>query len=195
MQENINLKQLEKKVFTSFHQDGIIELCIGLVFLLYGIMMVTENKPFLALCWMPALLVMPAKKLITIPRLGYVKFKSSRKIKISKTLIVLLITGLFVFFIILFSTTNSNLRTFMENYFVYFIGLIVAIPPLIGAVLLEIRRYYVHAFLMFWVFGLEGIVKGSAPYNFLTLGMILVVTGFITLIRFLNKYPIPEKSH
>ena len=97
MENSINIKQLEKKVYTSYHQDGLIEIFAGLVFLLYGIMMVTENTPFIAFSWMPALLILPAKKLITIPRMGVVKFKSARKIKITKAAIVLLISGLFSF--------------------------------------------------------------------------------------------------
>jgi hypothetical protein len=194
METNINLKQLEKKVYTSYHQDGLIEIFIGLVFLLYGIMMVTENTPFIALSWMPALLILPAKKMITIPRIGIVRFKSTRKIKITKAAIVLLITGTFTLIIVLFFITNSTIKAFSENFLVFIIGAVVSVPSLVGAILLNIKRYFIYAFLSFWMFGLEGFFQGSAPYNFLSFGIILLVVGTFVLFTFINKHPKPEKN-
>ena len=156
--------------------------------------MITENTPFIAMCWIPAILVMPAKKMITIPRMGVVKFKSARKIKITKAAIVLLITGSFSFLVILFFTSNSILKAFAENYLVFLVGAVIAIPPLVGAILLNIKRYFLYTFLMFWTFGLEGFYQGSAPYNFLSLGIILTTTGSFILITFLKKYPKQNNS-
>ena len=37
MSDKINLKEIEKKVYLSFHQDGLLDLFLGLAIILFGI--------------------------------------------------------------------------------------------------------------------------------------------------------------
>ena len=78
MTQNINLKDIEKKVYMSYHQDGILDISLGLLILLFGIAMYTHLTPFVGLI---PILVMGvgylAKKFVTIPRMGYVNFSNA----------------------------------------------------------------------------------------------------------------------
>ena len=58
MTTKINLKKIEKKAFTSFHQDGLIEILIGVIFILYGSVLLAGKAGFIGLCWLPGLLIM-----------------------------------------------------------------------------------------------------------------------------------------
>ena len=79
MVSNIDLKEIEKKAFTSYHQDGLIEIFVGIVFILYGSVLLADKAGLIGLCWLPAALIVPFKKKVTVPRMGYVTFHSSRK--------------------------------------------------------------------------------------------------------------------
>ncbi|MCP5099100.1 MAG: hypothetical protein GY943_26400, partial [Chloroflexi bacterium] len=74
MAPNTNLKALRQKTYLSYHQDGIIDLMVGLSTLGFGISMAAEGSGFIVLSWIGFLLYAPLKKVITVPRLGFVKF-------------------------------------------------------------------------------------------------------------------------
>ena len=194
MNTKINLKEIEKKAFTSFHQDGLIEILVGLVFILYGSVLLTGKAGFIGLCWMPALLIVPFKKLITIPRMGYVTFRSSRKIKMTKIGLVLLITGSFTLLLILLNYKGQGLNEWINENQIFLIGIFVTIPPLVGAYSLGIQRFYFYSVLLACVFFIENFIVGSFPYNALIFGLILLTSGTIVLIQFVKKFPKPEKE-
>jgi hypothetical protein len=62
----------------SYHQDGLIDILIGLGILGFGLMMLTDSVVFNILAWMPIIFYVPLKNRITVPRFGYVQFSSDR---------------------------------------------------------------------------------------------------------------------
>ena len=189
MNTKINLKEIEKKAFTSYHQDGLIEILVGLVFILYGSVLLAGKPGFIGLCWMPALLIVPFKKMITVPRIGFVTFRSSRKIKMTKIGLVLLITGSFTLLLILLNIKGQGFGAWIHDNLNFLIGVIVAIPPLVSAYALAIKRFYIYSIFLACVFFIEHFFVGSFPYNASIFGLILFVSGTIVLVQFLKKYP------
>jgi len=85
MHEKINLKEIEKKAYLSYHEDGIVDLTIGIVFLLVCFIWVLFGI-FNIFTW-PSLILMVifypiyilAKQKITVSRFGYFRFGRKRK--------------------------------------------------------------------------------------------------------------------
>ena len=192
MDQKINLKKLERKAFISYHQDGLIEILIGFVFILYGSVLLAGKAGFIGLCWMPALLIVPFKKMITVPRMGYVTFRSSRKIKMTKLSLVIFIAGAFTLLFIFLNYKSQGVSAWINEHLIFLIGFLVAIPPLVGAYALGVKRFYFWTVLIAAVFFVEHFLVGSFPYNSIIFGLVLLTTGIIVLIRFLKKYPKPE---
>ena len=83
MNEAADLKELEEQVYKATWEDGILDLVLGASLLILGILFRTDVAGLAGV--FVAVLAMPAwgvgKKLITVPRLGYVKFNEERKSK------------------------------------------------------------------------------------------------------------------
>ena len=185
---NQNLRQLEKKAFTSFFQDGLIDLFVGFSFVLYGLLMVLNWHPFVSLAFLPIIFIWPMKKQFTVPRMGMVRFSQKRYVKISKTALVSLVLGMAVFVFALFLSTHQSLA----DYRLFLLGFCIGFLPLMGALLTGIFRYLFYAPLLSLTFILERYIPGSYPWNFLILGLVIMFIGLVLFNRFLHQYPIPE---
>jgi len=91
-----DLKQLENKLVMSYFQDGIVDLLIGMMFILDGVLMLTNNTQFVGIVIIFTILIAPIKKKLIIPRVGFVKFRVTREQKIKKSLFVIMIGGILV---------------------------------------------------------------------------------------------------
>ena len=78
MSQSDELKKLSRKAYLSYHQDGLIDILIGLGVLGFGLMMLTDSVVFNMMAWMPIIFYVPLKNRITVPRFGYVQFTSER---------------------------------------------------------------------------------------------------------------------
>ena len=83
MVKDINLKEIERKAFRSTFQDGLWDILLGLVFFIPAVngLLVNNDYILIPLYIASILLFVTAKKQITIPRIGLVKFSEKRKKK------------------------------------------------------------------------------------------------------------------
>jgi hypothetical protein len=102
MTKSLNLKEAEKKIFRlATFQDGILEIYLGLFFTLMSIYSLTRDLfgPVINAVFILGLLLLMmggvwiAKRRITLPRIGMVKFgkQTRRNIKISHLIIWILV--------------------------------------------------------------------------------------------------------
>ncbi|PXF61074.1 MAG: hypothetical protein C4B59_05805 [Candidatus Methanogaster sp.] len=80
MTRAIDLKELEKKAWTSIFEDGIADIGLGLLLTVATICQIfNESSLYLySLFIVPALFIIIAKRYITAPRMGVVKFSRER---------------------------------------------------------------------------------------------------------------------
>lgn len=192
MQSNIDTTNLKKKVYTSFHRDGIIDIFIGISLLLYSIVMILEKIPLIAFCWMPALLIVPFKNRITIPRIGHVTFKETKKKKRTKAVLIFLVVWHIVFLLAFAKFRTYSIFAWIDKYLLILLGIMFAFIPMNAAIKTGMKRFYLYGVLICASFVLEHFYSGSAPYSFGVLGIVLTLTGLLVLFTFLKKYPIPE---
>ena len=188
------LKEIKRKTYWSYHQDGLIELCLGLVFFVFGIYLYSGKSLMAGLCWMPGLLIAPLKRIITAPRIGMVRFGRSRNVLAFK-IGLLTLTAVLVLFIIAATLLDSPaLDAWTRRYFAVAFGFALALFPLAGAIALGIRRYYAHAVLLAAGFSLIQYRPDSLAAVFTGIGSVLILVGAAVLIRFLRDHPLPRKE-
>ncbi len=196
MTQNLNLKEIEKKVWTSTFEDGITDIGIGLVLLVSTICQMFNDERFYLypLFIVPALFIIVAKKYITVPRMGLVKFSRERNKKRYTLFLVMTISIVFL----LMLTTKGLLQQLPMTSLI--VGAIVFIIPCSIAYFLNWDRMYIYAVLFTLSFALNEItiantgVIASGAYAWLISGMMITVVGIVYLVRFMKKYPLPEKE-
>jgi len=118
MTQNIDLKEIEKKVWTSYFEDGIIDIFAGAWILVFGILAIHTDRVWVAGMFpvYGLALFVAIKKKITVPRIGYMKFNPQQKSKIEK--VFFSIHAIIYSFAILLYTHNtpSWIDTLFQEY-------------------------------------------------------------------------------
>jgi len=195
MSNKINLKEIEKKVYLSYHQDGLLDLFLGLAIILFGVGMATDQAYIGTI--MPAILFpmwAAVKKSITIPRIGNVNFGMDRKIRIKKE---------YAFFVVFFSITviagvvmfvaHGNMSKELDAFLRKFVMLPMGIIGVVGFSFLaywkQINRYYLLAVLIL-IFIIGGpLLNIPHPEYFIALSVVIFLVGLFFLIKFLMQNP------
>ena len=200
MTQRIDLKELERRAYLSYHEDGLLDILIGLGALFIGCVILTD------MAWMggvlPALYVpiyAAAKKSITIPRMGYVRFSPQR----SRTpMLIILGVGIALFLCFLlgavafavYDVIPPAFSAWLREYHMLVLGAIAAVSFGGVALLTGLRRLYAYAVLTILLFAGGHLLDAPAWLQVFTLGVLILLVGLVVLIRFLRRYPIPAEE-
>jgi hypothetical protein len=192
MTEEINLKEIERKAWTSYFEDGLWEFFFGALFLLGGIRSLTNNASYTLLLLVPILILPVGKKLITIPRLGHVKFGPARKLKQRRVIAVLTISVLATLLLLLpphsgLSLAELPISPIMAGWIAVVFGLI--------AYYLGFRRLFAYGLL----YALSELLWGQfgepiGPIVQAISGIVILLVGVVVLTRFVRRYPLPSEA-
>jgi hypothetical protein len=207
MSQNISLKEVERKVFTTAFQDGLWDILIGCFVLMFAIgpFLSTTSLgdfwssvvfiPFWALVY---LIIWLIRKFVVTPRIGVVKFGLSRKVKLSRFValaifvsVVGLILGIlsaqiddapgWVFltsFGSLVLISFSVAAYFLDFAHLYLYGVLIALSPLVGE----------------WLYIQIGASHHGFPITFGTTAGVIILVGLIKFALLLRDHPIPEEE-
>jgi hypothetical protein len=195
MGDKINLKELERKAYLSYHKDGLLDIFIGFSILLFGLWMLADMF-YLAgtsvAIFMP--LYMQSKKQITIPRMGYVKFGPSRIAKSKKTMLALVLIGVLAFIpgllLAMQSTIPSWLPVLIEEYGMILVGVIGMTVVSVVAYISEVNRFYAYAILFLATFIVSHLLYIPVFYSVIVLGTMITLSGAYMLTGFLRENPL-----
>ena len=203
MTNNINLKEVERKIFASYFHDGMWDLYGGLVLFGFGLTMLTDLDyliiAFVAVAMVPLLI----RKRIVIPRLGIVKFSPERQYKTKKSKLAAMITLTFtsllgMVFFILFSTNTVPqwLEIWMHDYFLIFFGGMISILITAAAFLVSVKRFYAYAALVFIAFVIASVLRPQDMEGIpiAVAGSLVLLLGTVILIRFLRNNPLSKEE-
>jgi hypothetical protein len=194
----MNLKQLEKNTAAVIFQTGLVEIAIGLIWIVSSLAMIFDNISYYIdiLFVVPLIFIILAIRYIATPRMGMVKL--ARKRMRRNTWFIVTVTVFLVIMVILTITGNGNPNAVHISGRWIISGIILFICTTI-AYFLNFKRMYLYAFLFTGAFNLSeeirknpGIISDGA-YVYLIVSFLLIVIGCIYLISFLKKYPLPEK--
>jgi hypothetical protein len=196
-----NLKEIERRAYISYHQDGLLDIFAGLYVLGFGLGIYLEiiwESGFGAI--MPGILVavvlpiwIAAKRRITMPRIGFVNFGIRGASKITAIFIGLMVAGLGAFFAFTLLTVQSGARQWIDLIVqngMLIIGFGTLAVCLLFGYSMGLKRLYAYGLI-----AVIGLVIGDFmgiffAYILLALGLIVIVTGFALLIGFVRKYPL-----
>lgn len=143
-----------------------------------------------------------AKKYITKPRLGVVKFGLKRKGRKLKTLLILSINLIILLILNLIRFTNPELNLEFPGYLDgLIIGLLfITAPVCFTAYFIQYPRFYFIGLLVGISFFLSDLFSIFTPEPFDTLIVfslisgIIIILGVISLIKFIRKYPLHKEE-
>lgn len=205
MSTQINLKEIERKAFRSTHQDGLLDICIGLVVGSMALLMWNDSPwLYLVLAFLGVsagqLVFWAGKKFITLPRMGQVKFGEIRR-KRNKTLaLILAVVVLIQVGIVLLTAGAWAFPTWGDQIQELFPGrgasdlLVAAVGALfVGPSMLLIayftdfpRGYYIALILSLGVFFMIWFWQ---PLIQIGAALLIIIPGLILFVRFLRQYP------
>jgi len=202
MAETIDLKKLERKAYMSVFQDGLLDICAGIYFVLLGIIVTSGTYSIGIISYLLALAIWYAgKKYITTPRMGIVKFSKERKIGTRKdTWMVagaLAIAVLAIIFLWLSSAGMLGSITIPKGMGFVGVGGTMAFLLFMGAAIIRLKRGYAYAALALGV-SIASVFTNITPRRleeglvFASIGAVMLVVGLVMLRQFLHKYPVPK---
>jgi hypothetical protein len=213
MSERISLKELERKAWRSFFQDGLWDIYLGLLLLGMGsgrlaryIGLPEESGwsllPNLAMSIVSMIFLWAGKRYITVPRMGRVKVGQKGKARKRKARILLtasVLVGAVLFVVALVVPGNAPGRRNLAIVFpaVYVLNMLVIFS--LGAHFLDFSRLYLIGVMYALPVPLDialeefaGIDLGFAV--FAAPAAVILLIGTVLFIRFLRDYPVPAQG-
>jgi len=187
------LAPLERKVFRSYWQDGMIDILAGISSILIGLgwlvdlFPITLGVPVLAItAWIGI------RRKVTEPRLGHVSFSSKRRRDMIHGWIAVLSLGLVVGGNLVTRIWIGGSHSSASQWFAPAIpAMIVAAMSLSCAAALGLWRFVFYG-VIFAASGLAIAEVRAEPWWGLVVGGVMVACcGGILLLRFLRTFPVP----
>ena len=197
MSQDEQLKKLSRRAYVSYHQDGLIDILIGLGTLGFGLMMLTGNVVFNMMAWMPIIFYVPLKNRITVPRFGYVQFTSER-VKKQRLLIAVMAgllffafaMGLYVF--AMWDEMPPLVEIFTAGDGMLLLGGLFALMLLAAGLITRLNRLFIYAILTMLILPGGALLGVEPEIRVIFLGALILLIGIILLFRFLRTYPLPK---
>ncbi len=209
---DIDLKAIERRAFRSTFQDGLWDIYLGLLLLLFGIALsllefgMSVEWIFvitIALCILSMGIFFGGKKLITVPRIGRVKFSQARKARTRK--MTLLLVASFLLGVVLFiAGILGDKVQFGWNTPIPFPALVFSAICLVafssGAFLLDNIRFYLYGIFYALPFPMVIILDSYTDMPGLWLlayglpSVIMLLIGGYLFYSFLRDYPLAARE-
>ena len=198
MDRNVNLGQIRQKVYTSYHEDGIIDVFIALFIMGFAVWMLLD------MIWLAGGFVIfgvsiyaAAKRAFTVPRVGFVKLRPQRTMFALGVVLGLMmlssILGLVAFMQVEGGGTPVWLSLAIE-YYMPLIGVSVGALFCLAGYTFRTRRMYGYALLTLVMFAIGHFIYYPLHYYVITLGIVILIFGLFMLISFVSKYPITDNA-
>jgi hypothetical protein len=213
MPRDINLKELERRAWRSVFQDGLWDIYLGLLLMAMAILTLLAKTDlsqvqiytiYLGLMVLAMLVLWAGKRVITIPRLGRVKFGPKGRARKKKARIILAISVLvgLVLFVFTWLAFKGDWDEGLPLQ--YIIPAVWAVNMLtvfsMGAYFLDFDRLYLIGVLYalpvpvdFLLRELTGVRLGFVV--FAVPAAVILIIGVTTFVRFLREYPKPVEEN
>jgi sulfite exporter TauE/SafE len=198
MSQVSDFKQLARKAYLSYHQDGLIDLIIGLGVLAYGMNFATDESFWSITGWVPIILYVPLKNKITVPRFGY--FKLDEADNVAKKVVGFLVMFLLVIsvlgmamFLVADAPAPAAVLWIRENTLLFY-GLIAAVGFGFAGLISNIKRMFAYALVGLALMAVGQLLGLQEFIPFMLFGGTILVTGLVLLVNFIQKYPVSTEE-
>lgn len=199
MSQSADYRKLEHKTYLYYHQDGLLDLIVGAIVFGVGLNEATDSPIWSFIALMLIIAYVPLRNRITFPRLGYVKFKTTRGG------VNLLLVGILVMVVlalgvvgILLTLGSGNSPSPVTHWIRQGPLLLYALLGLIGfslfGLVIRLGRLYLYALLSVVIFSGGHLLNLPMSLPFLILAGAILAIGTVLLIRFVRKYPVSAEE-
>jgi len=207
MTEKISLKAAERKAFTAAFEDGLWDVFLGCFMLMFVIAPFLSASmgdflssavflPFLGILWLVIVLI---RKWVIRPRVGTMKFGVSRKTRMMKFTVIMLIFNVLALIGGAIAAVTTDVVA-GRVHVVIFSGLCLAGFSIAGY-FLGFRRLYLYGLLVggsplvgeyLWAY--HGFSHHGFPVTFGVCSAIMIITGLVLFVRLLRNNPLPAEG-
>jgi hypothetical protein len=213
MTNQLDLKELERKAFRSTYQDGLWDLYFGLIVICMSVFVYRPASGYsplnivLALCAMGVAyaLFWAAKKFITLPRMGQVRFGAEREMRkrtlvIVLSVVVLIQVGFLVFQLLAWKNPELGAKLSsilpdrnLMDMIVASVGALFVGPSMILVAYFKdfTRGYYIAIMIALSVFLM---IYLNQPIYPIIIGVLIALPGLVLFVQFLRKYPLHRQE-
>jgi hypothetical protein len=193
----MDLKQTEKKTWGTQFIDGTTDIGIGLLIAVSTVLRFNPGVSYYHYLWMllPIPFMILAKKYITTPRIGIVKF-SRERVRADRMFVliaaIIIAVGFSIIFILI-ATKKEWLQAIPYPMVIVGVALFIIWSSI--AYFRDFPRLYLYAFLGAISVMLTGTNTQNNPAGVLAwsiTAVVMIVIGIYYLIKFIKKYPLPK---
>lgn len=207
MVEEISLKNVERKIYSTASQDGMSDIFLGCIFLIFAIAPLLSSKlgdfwssaifvPFWGIVMLCIWLV---RKHVIRPRIGEVKFGAARRTRLLRFNLIMLTANFLIFILGIWKSFNSEVLSGRTTSALF--GLSCLLLFCIAAYFLNFGRLYVYGLLIGlsplvgeWLYTYQGASHHGFPITFGISAGIMIFTGLVVFIRIFRLNPIPAQG-
>ncbi|NOY99857.1 MAG: hypothetical protein GXP40_11780 [Chloroflexi bacterium] len=204
----VDLKELERKAWKSYFNDGLWDIYLGLILFSMGMSRwlyetsLSDNWQtgiYVGLLGVATLLFWAGKRFVTVPRMGRVKFGAGRKTRQKKVRLILFVSVIFVVFVLLVALAAKGggfgdglpWKSILPG--VYALNMLVVFGA--GAYFLEFERLYFIGVMFALPVPLDAMLTEFAGIDlgasvFIVPAALVVAVGSWHLARFMRAYPV-----
>jgi hypothetical protein len=204
MSTQTSLKDLERKLYHTSLQDGVLDIQIGCFLLIFAV--TPFLGPYLGDFW-SSMIFLPVwaavlfggrafRKRHIQPRIGRIEFGSYRVKRLQKLNFIIL--GLNLVAVIL-GVVAFLLSDVFPAWIVLSVILLIGFS--LGGYMLELPRFYLYGLLAGlaphigeYLYSSYGISHHGLPITFVVLSAILIVTGVVLTVQVFRRYSIPKQE-
>jgi len=200
-----SLREIERQTYLSYHQDGLLDIFVGIYVLLFGLgiflMTVTEFSTWFAIpAIFPAVMVpiwISAKKRVTMPRIGYVKFGYRGANKVMAIFLGLAVAGLGVFMLFgLGASMDQGWALTLRNLIIpngmIIIGILATAISSLFAYTMGLTRLHAYGLLSLALLSAAHFAIIPFAHSLLAIGVLMIINGSILLMQFIRKHPLSQ---
>jgi hypothetical protein len=213
MSTQLDLKEIERKAFRSTYEDGLWDIYFGLIVICMSIFIYRPASGYSPMNIILMVLTMSvayslfwaAKKYITVPRMGQVKFGDIRRKKRTTMVMVLSFVVLAQLFMLGLTTlgwldpeAGARVNGFLkgQDLMDLTVALIGSLFVVSGMTLTAYfsdfpRGYFIAAMMALAVFLM---IYLNQPVYPILIGVLMIIPGTVLFFRFLKKYPLPGEA-
>lgn len=198
MVENIESKGREQQVYMSYHEDGLLDLLVGLAILLGGLNMLLDWDISLGALWVVIWLPLwlAAKRSITARRTLAVEVSEEQYADMMRGAVYVVIALVLVVFagmVVLWGGNTGKIPAWfldgLQEYLALVLGLFGAVILSGAAWLSGLQRLYAYGLLTAVAFVGGYLLNAPIVLAVTMMGAVITVWGAVTLARFVRKHP------
>jgi len=209
----LNLKEIERRAFRATYQDGLWDMYFGGIVMAMGAFMFRPDDGYSLANIILAVVVIAiaggllwvGKMLITLPRMGQVRFGPARKQK-ARTLaiilgvVVLVQAGTVGLTVLgwLSPQVGAQVNSFLAGHSLERLAVAAVASLFVGPPMILIayfsdfpRGYYIAVMMSLAVFLM---ILVNQPIYAMVIGGLILLPGLVLFVRFLKRYPLPQES-